>query len=305
MTMANLSGQLLWDFCEELVASKAGYVWGARGNVYNEAEAQYLYKTYGSGTYNENYYKKSSMNRWKGRIVVDCSGMIQAFRIKYGDKKDATAQGLYTSCKQTGTINTLPTNKRGVLVFKKGTSTMTHVGVYGGDNTTIEAYSSEKGVIKTNPMVKNAWTHWGILPFIDVVTVYEEEDATDDEMEVPYRVSKCYRLNVRNKPSTKGSVKKVLNVDDIVYVYAINGNWAKISAVEELWTSMSYLKKLDSMRVTGCSYLAVRNQPNASGKQLRTLKKNDTVYVFGKASTGWIKISESEEYSSFKYLTAI
>ena len=53
--MANVSGQLLWDFCTELLEGGAGYVWGARGEVYTEAEAEYLYKLYKTGTYDKKY----------------------------------------------------------------------------------------------------------------------------------------------------------------------------------------------------------------------------------------------------------
>ena len=95
MSTKKVDGQLLWDFCKDLVANGAGYVWGARGKKYDLAEAKYLLDTYGTSTYNKTYYMTTQMKRFGGKIVVDCSGLIQAFRIKYLDGKDSTAQGLY------------------------------------------------------------------------------------------------------------------------------------------------------------------------------------------------------------------
>lgn len=304
--MEKLSGQLLWDYCEDLVANKAGYVWGARGEVYTVKEAKYLLSCYKTGTYNELYYMTTQMKRWGGKIVVDCSGLIQGFRRKYGDKKDNTAQGLYEECgKNVGTIDTLPTNLRGVLVFKKSGKKMGHVGVYGGDNTTIEAYSSEKGVIKSNPMKKSSWTHWGILPFIEPVEMFKEEkDGKEiEEGGVPYTVTNCTMLNIRAKAASTGKQIGVLNKGDLVFVYAEKNGWCKIDKDEEKWCSKKYLKMLQRKMVVNCSALSVRNKPTASGKRIATLKRGDYVYVFGVADTGWIKIdNDTEKYCSFKYL---
>lgn len=292
-----VSGQLLWDFCQELVNQKAGYVWGARGRMYDEAEASYLYKSYKSGTYNEKYYFTTSMARWKGRIVVDCSGMIQAFRIKYLDGKDDTANGLYNKCDKKGTINTLPDNARGILLFNQGSNErMGHVGVYGGDGTTIEAYSSSKGVIKTKPMNKSAWTHWGIPNWIEP-TIIEEIFIE------PYVVANCSAVNVRTGAGTAFSIKKALKKNTLVHVYDIDGNWAKISASESLWVSMSYLKKIQKATVSGCTSLHVRNKPNALGKSIGYISKGTIVYKYATMVNGWVKISPIEErYVSGKYL---
>lgn len=313
MSKKVVDGQLLWDFCKDLVANGAGYVWGGRGKKYDIAEAQYLLETYGNSTYNSTYYMTTQMKRFGGKIVIDCSGLIEAFRKKYLDGKDSTAHGLYEQCgENVGTLDTLPTNKRGVLLFKKSGSRMGHVGVYGGDNTTIEAMNSTRGVVETNPIYKPNWTHWGIHPLIPPVTVYEEEELDDeDEIEVnsngvPHRVTNCWKLNVRNSASAKGKSVKIISRDDIIHVYETKDGWCRIDPKKQMWCSKKYLKALPKMMVVNCGALYVRNQPNAGGKALRTLKKGAYVYKYGTASTGWIKISpDKEEYSSFKYLNEI
>ena len=314
--MAKVTGQMLWDFCEDLHSKGAGYVWGARGNVYDEAEAQYLYKCYGSGTYNEKYYMITSMSRWKGKIVVDCSGLIQAFRRAKFDGKDNTANGLYDECPKDkrGTIDTLPKNLRGVLLFKKSGSRMGHVGVYGGNNTTIEAANSNSGVVKRNPMITSCWTHWGIPSWLEATDMTSKPaiDAkpSEDDDEViatssPLKVCKiggCYRLNVRNGSSVSHKSIGTLAKNDIVEVYAIKGNWAKISDKEEKWCSVKYLRDLTKFVVSGCTFLNVRKGPGTKYGSVRTLKQGDVVWGYDVADNGWVKISEGNEYASGKYL---
>ena len=292
-----VSGQLLWDFCQNLVDQKAGYVWGARGKVYDTAEAMYLFNCYNSGTYNRNYYFSTSMARWQGRIVVDCSGLIQAFRIKHLDGKDDTANGLYIKCDKKGKISTLPDNARGILLFKQGSSgTMSHVGVYGGDGTTIEAHSSSKGVIKTNPMNNSAWTHWGIPNWLEPTII--KEMAVE-----PYVVHNCNAVNVRAGAGTAFAIKKTLKKGTLVHVYSTSGNWAKISANEALWVSLTYLKQIQKATVYNCTRLNIRNKPNVLGKSVGYVSKGSVVYKYATMPNGWVKIHPTEErYVSGKYL---
>lgn len=314
--MEKVSGQLLWDYCEDLVEQKAGYVWGARGDVYTKQEAEYLYKNYQSSTYDKKYYFETSMERWQNRIVVDCSGMIQGFRRKHYDKKDATAQGLYEQCKTTGTIDTLPKNLRGVLVFTKSSSgRMGHVGVYGGDNTTIESMNSKKGVVFSNPIREASWTHWGIPEWLEPVDMGSEKQPVKKEETVKptvnsnnndvFKVTNCSWLNVRKGPGTKYGVVKSIPHGTFVSVYNKNGNWYRIDKNTELWVSANYLKVLPKYKISNCLFLNVRNQPNAKGKIVRTLKAGDTIHCYATATSGWLKISEKEEYISFKYVKVL
>jgi len=317
--MEKVSGQLLWDYCEDLVEQRAGYVWGARGEVYTKQEADYLYKTYQSSTYDKKYYYETSMERWQNRIVADCSGLIQGFRRKHYDGKDATAQGLYEQCEKTGTIDTLPKNKRGVLLFNRTNGRMSHVGVYGGDNTTIESMNSKKGVVLSNPIRTASWTHWGIPSWLEVVDM---KTANKPVVKEPvknnantntvvketgnlYKVTDCSWLNKRKGPGTKYEIIDAIKVGTVVTVYATNGQWAKIEKNKEVWCSLKYLKELPKYKVSNCFRLTVRNQSSTKGKAVRYLKVGDIVYCYKIAPTGWLKISEKEEYISFKYVKLI
>lgn len=346
--MAKATGQALWDFCEDLLAKGAGYVWGGRGKVYDEKEAETLYKSCGNGTYNEKYYMVTSMQRWKGKIVVDCSGMIQAFRIAKLDGVDRTANSLYEKdcpADKRGTIDTLPRNLRGVLLFMSNGSRMGHVGVYGGDNTTIESSNSKKGVIKRDPMIESCWTHWGIPTWLEPTVIGEEKTEETPKVVKPIitplptkkeensdkkainkddvdagntttvikkptmplkscRVSKCYRLNVRKGPSITNPSIATLGKDDIVDVYAIKGNWAKIDDDEEKWCSTKYLVELPKYEVVNCSSLNVRTGPGVKNKIVKILKKGDIVFEYGIASNGWIQIGK-DKYVSNKYVKKI
>lgn len=318
--MAKATGQSLWEFCEDLLAKGAGYVWGGRGKIYDEREAKTLFNSCGNGTYDEKYYMVTSMERWKGKIVCDCSGMIQAFRIAKLDGVDRSANGLYTDeCPENrrGTIDTLPTNLRGVLLFKKSGSRMTHVGVYGGDNTTIESSTSKKGVVKKDPMIKSCWTHWGIPTWLEPTVIGEGssdlppvEETEEEEVKVPSTplkvciIANCYRLNVRKGASITNKSTGTLCKGDIVEVYAIKGNWAKIDKDEDKWCSTKYLVEVTSYKITNCYHLNVRKGPGTKYDVVKTLDRGDIVYEYSVASNGWIQIGK-DQYISNKYVEKI
>lgn len=291
MAVTKVSGSLLWSFCDELVKSGAGYVWGGHGKIYNNAHMKALYNTYKSSKYDWKYYSETQWKRWANKIVVDCSGMIQAFRIKHLDGKDDTANGLYTKCVSKGTIDSLPKDKRGVLLFvySKASNTMVHVGVYGGDGTTIESKDSATGV--THRALDNRWTHWGIPEWITPTTINTAKIIGGGRVI-------CTSINVRKGPNSKNyAVAKSLSHGDVVPYYAKSGIWRKISPTEELWVSTngSYMKPVPEYTVKAAN-LNVRNKP-VSGNVVGVLHTNDVVYDFKPESSkeSWIKIDPYNE----------
>lgn len=151
------------DFCNKALADSWGYVWGGRGRVYDEVERDYLYRTYGTNKYDHQYYFVTQWNRWRGRHVADCSGLIRAF-----SDISKTADGFYnTHSSEKGSIGSFPKVK-GYLIFRysPSTSRMVHVGVYDGDDRVIESKDSASGVVKTKFSTSN-WSHWGKPRFID------------------------------------------------------------------------------------------------------------------------------------------
>lgn len=286
--ISKVSGSLLWSFCEDLVKKGAGYVWGGHGKVYNKTHMEALYKSYNTSKYNYEYYHTTQWKRWGNKIVVDCSGMIQAFRIANLDGADDTANGLYTKCTKKGSIASLPKNRRGVLVFvyNKSTKTMTHVGVYGGDDTTIESKDSASGV--KHLRLDKRWTHWGIPDWLNP-TIIKSTDIIGAG-----RVT-AELLNVRAGCGSGHKSLRTITKNTVVPLYEISGKWVRISKTNEEWVSQSYIRN-ETPCVIKASSLNVRNKPNASGKSVDILHEGDKVYSFDvNPKTGWIKISPDED----------
>jgi cell wall-associated NlpC family hydrolase len=314
MATKKVKGSLLWSFCEDLVKKGAGYVWGGRGKKYDTTERDYLYKSFKSNTYNYKYYFVTQWKRWKNKIVTDCSCLIQAFRAKYVDNVDMTADGLYNSCPKDkrGTIDTLPKNMQGILIFTKNTnnSRMGHVGVYGGNDETIEAMNDEKGIVRSK--FSKRWTHWGIpdwleptiiVPPATTVTPSKTPVDTNKNYTKKHKVT-AYHLNVRNKPTSKDSkIIKVIDKGTIVKEFGRNGKWIKIDPDAELWTSGDYLQCIERKHKVTAYHLNVRNKPTSKdNKPVKVIDRDSIVTEYSRTGK-WAKISATEElYVSLDYL---
>lgn len=155
------------EFCLAVYAAKWVYWYGTCGykcstSLFNSKKNQYPAHYTSS---RESAYKKDIANAC---MCADCVGLIKAFfwkgglldgTNKYGSNNcpDKSANGMYSLCKTTGTIATIP-DIPGIIVWKSG-----HIGVYVGDGYTVEmrgfAYDCVKRKVSAGP-----WTHWGKLP---------------------------------------------------------------------------------------------------------------------------------------------
>ena len=114
-----------------------------------------------------------------GKRVHDCCGLIKGYlwsdtttsTPKYNASQDVNVGGLLQRCKTQGAIKTIPETP-GVLVFR-GTS---HVGVYIGNGSVIEAKGFDYGVIRSE-LAKGDWDRWGKL---DWITYETYESATKE-----------------------------------------------------------------------------------------------------------------------------
>ena len=108
-------------------------------------------------------------------------------------------------------------------------------------------------------------------------------------------------LNVRNQPSTSGTVVGTLKGDQTVTITAKNGSWYKISSPLVGYVHSDYISITNTgngdqaYNATGkvinvTSTLNVRNQPSTSGAVVGTLKGNQTVTITAKNGS-WYKIS--------------
>lgn len=150
------------SYFEKLYTNKAIYLWGANGEVVTQQLCDKLFKTYGSSTYNKQYYD-NKFKEGSGRIGADCSGAmcpVSGF--------DTTAQGYYNKCTSKGNITSIPKDTP-CLVFKgKSTSAINHIGFYLGNGyvQTIEMKSSKDNCIKSK-LETGGWKWYGIPNWID------------------------------------------------------------------------------------------------------------------------------------------
>ncbi len=152
--------QMAWE-------NQWGYVWGTFGDVLTEDLLQFKLDQYGEDV---EEYEPIIREKWMGRRVVDCAGLIKSYgwydpdegviSYGYGDMRDMGTDGFYDAAPDKGPIDTMP-DKPGLLVY----STKGHIGVYIGDGWAIEAISHAGGVVKTR-VADRPWTHWLQCPYI-------------------------------------------------------------------------------------------------------------------------------------------
>ena len=141
-----------------------GYIWGTAGEKWTAVKQKELEKTTDADRAQGRQYGK----KWIGKTVADCSGLFSwAFRqlggyMYHGSdtmyRKYCTDKGELKAGKRTdhGTL------KPGTAVFVWNGSKYSHVGLYIGDSTVIEAMSTQVGVTTTK-VTAGKWTHWGEL----------------------------------------------------------------------------------------------------------------------------------------------
>lgn len=134
----------------------------ASAGLYAEKKKQY-----------PNYYTASDFSSQYGKRVHDCAGLIKGYlwsatptsAPKYNASQDYGATTFYATCTKKGAIGSFD-RVEGRLVFRGSGQSMSHMGVYIGDDTVIEAKGHAYGVIKSK-FTGGGWTNWGQCKFID------------------------------------------------------------------------------------------------------------------------------------------
>lgn len=145
-----------------------GYIWGTAGETWTAAKQKELEKT----TDKDRAQGREYGSKWIGKRVADCSGLFSwAFKQlggymyhgsdtmyrKYSSDKGELKKGKRTDCAAL---------KPGTAVFVWNGSKYSHVGLFVGDNTVIEAMGTINGVT-TSKVTAGKWTHWGELSGVD------------------------------------------------------------------------------------------------------------------------------------------
>lgn len=229
--------------------NKWGYILGAWHTKWTQSlqtqKVNYMENKYGSAwKTNDNAKKDSSYtaamygSRWIGRYVTDCSGLFYwAFKelggyMYHGSNtmwnKYCVNKGKLVGGHRADGLELKPGTA--VFVLKNG-SDRSHVGLYIGNGTVIEASGTQVGVI-TSQITNKKWAEWGELKGVDYNNTSTSTPVKEEEPVVMKNATvNAVRVALRSGPSTKSTV--LLRVD--------KGETVQIE--EEEWTKVSYKGK--------------------------------------------------------------
>ncbi len=161
-----------------------GYIWGTAGVKWTAAKQKELEKTTDSDRAMGRQYGK----KWIGHTVADCSGLFSwAFKQLGGYMYHGSNTMYLKYCVKKGELKggkrtDFGTLKPGTAVFCWNGKTYSHVGLYVGDGTVIEAMGTKNGVT-TSKVSATKWKYWGELQGVD----YGQEAAPGKTWSVTIR----------------------------------------------------------------------------------------------------------------------
>lgn len=142
-----------------------GYIMGATGWVCTQDRLDAQAKAYPS--YADKIRKYGP--QWIGKKCYDCAQLSRTCAAAVGYKlvSGATSQWNQDIWEAKGTIDTLPADSRGIMLFRQGANgKMEHVAVCLGDGTEAEALGHQYGVVRRS-MAGRSFTHWARLRGLD------------------------------------------------------------------------------------------------------------------------------------------
>lgn len=160
----------------EYAADKGwGYVYGTYGTVLSESMLTAKMEQYPDEVATKEQFIRDT---WLGKRTADCVGLIKGYgwfntasqdtEIGSNGMQDLSANGMYDAATVKGEISTI-SETPGLAVWKDG-----HIGIYIGDGNVVEAYGTERGVIRS-VLADGGWTHWLEVPSINYV---EQEETS-------------------------------------------------------------------------------------------------------------------------------
>ncbi len=168
--------QALIDKFRQALSEKWGYIWGTAGENWTVAKQKELEKT----TDSDRAQGRAYGSKWIGHKVADCSGLFSwAFKqlggyMYHGSdtmfRKYCSAKGELKKGRRTDGASLKP----GTAVFVWNGKKYSHVGLYIGGNTVIEAMGTVNGVT-TSKVTAGKWTYWGELSGVDYVNTGNSE----------------------------------------------------------------------------------------------------------------------------------
>lgn len=250
--MATIYADKLIEKFQYALDNKWGYILNTWHTKWTQelqnGKINYMKKTYGADWKNNENAKKNSSytaalygQKWVGHYVTDCSGLFYwAFKelggyMYHGSNtmwnKYCASKGKLSNGKRTDGQPLKP----GTAVFVlKGTSDRSHVGLYIGNDTVIEASGTQAGVITTK-ITNIKWCEWGELIGVsfniqDNYSTPSESVPKQDES-IPVVISSAMvnatRVALRSAPSTNASI--LTRVDQGERVQVLSNDWTRVN----------------------------------------------------------------------------
>lgn len=192
--MAKINYKDLISHFQYALDNKWGYIWGTSGGMHTQAAQNqivaYFQNKYGSNwvnnsaAKNEDKYNAAKLgSKWIGHRVADCSGLfVYAFKqhgqtIYHGSnsiwKKNAlSSKGDLKNGLRTDGQELKPGTA--VFVYKSTGDNYSHIGLYVGNGTVIEAQGTSAGVTTTQ-ITNSKWNKWGELADVNYSDTQEIE----------------------------------------------------------------------------------------------------------------------------------
>ncbi len=156
--------QVLIEKFRQALKEGWGYIWGTAGEIWTAEKQKELRKTKDADRAQGREYG----SKWIGKKVADCSGLFSwAFKQLGGYMYHGSDTMYRKYCSSKGELKKGKRSdnaalKPGTAVFVWNGSKYSHVGLFVGNNTVIEAMGTINGVT-TSRVTAGKWTHWGEL----------------------------------------------------------------------------------------------------------------------------------------------
>lgn len=156
-----------------------GYVLGTYGQICTQ---ELLEKRAADDPENGASYYLGNCARWIGKLVTDCSGLIEWFLLKQGVTNcDSYSGGMYKQwCTERSTDMSIMVHQPGVVVFKRNSNGIYHMGIYVGKDRVIEARGAVHGVVVSQFSADPAWNAWGYFDWL----IYDIVDTDVEQLPV-------------------------------------------------------------------------------------------------------------------------
>lgn len=163
-----IAAQALIDKFKKALNDRWGYIWGTAGERWTETKQKELELTKDKNREQGRKYGK----KWIGHVVADCSGLFSwAFKQLGGQMYHGSNTMYLKWCTDKGELKKGKRTdgkvlKPGTAVFVYNGDNYSHVGLYIGGDTVIEAQNTLNGVVSSK-VTANKWSHWGELKGVD------------------------------------------------------------------------------------------------------------------------------------------